>query len=162
MSLSKQIKGFDRLSGVYDILGLICFGNTLNQSQYYFLNKIPSVDQILVVGGGTGSLLIKLLDIFPTAHITWVDISPKMIEKTKARVKEVYPSQVDQINFINGILSDSYDKKFDLICCMYILDCFNESSLDNFITLIKHYSEEKSWPEVKKHRRTRFGMYNSR
>ena len=52
------------------------------------VNCIPaSVDRILELGCGTGELSLKLLNRFPTAQITAVDYSPRMLQYAQEKIR---------------------------------------------------------------------------
>ena len=131
--------GFDRLARIYDFLLMITFGKYVMKSQTVFLKQYE-VDEILVVGGGTGKLLIELLACYPDSKIVWLDISKRMIEQTRKRLAGHYPDKAGQVQFIHGTVLDLNDnQQFDLICNMYVLDCFVEQDLVAFLNAIKRH-----------------------
>ena len=83
---SKISSGFDFLSNKYDFLLSITFGKSIHRSQTHFLPEISAVQSVLLVGGGTGKLLVDVLDNCPKAQIQYVDISPLMIKRSKVLV----------------------------------------------------------------------------
>lgn len=68
------------------------------------------IKRILEIGCGTGYLTTVLLEIFPKAHITAVDISSGMICEIKSKIKN------DCIDFICGDIEDiNIDTTYDII-----------------------------------------------
>ena len=138
VNINKLGNGFDRLASSYDFLLNLTFGRSVNASQTVFLPE-NAPQTVLVIGGGTGKLLVELCRLYPDAQITWCDISAKMIEKTKTRITDA-----DNITFIHGTIDDLSEQRFDLICTMYLLDCFKDDDLKAFIGRLKAYSHSDS------------------
>lgn len=70
--------------------------------------EINNVKNILEIGCGTGYLTQALTELFPSAHITAVDIAPGMIDEIKPKFKN------NSVDFICGdiediCLNDTYD-----------------------------------------------------
>lgn len=102
---NKSAKEYDKYANVqkkmaHHLLDNLNFDNNM-------LNKEIS---ILEIGCGTGYLTQLLVELFPTAHITVVDIASDMLEITKDKVGQ------KNIAFICGDIEEiEINKKFDLI-----------------------------------------------
>lgn len=76
--------------------------------------------RILEIGSGTGYLTKELINLFPLAHITAVDLAPGMIELTKGKFKE------KNIQFVCGDIEEiEIDNKYDLIISNATFQWFN-------------------------------------
>ncbi len=126
---------FSKLSLIYDVLGSIAFLGALRRSQNYFLGELPQVENVLIIGGGTGTFLIDLLKTEKVTSVDYVDISPGMILRAKAKVEKA--GFAESVNFVCGSENDLPNQKYDLICTNYFLDCFNEESLSELMPMLK-------------------------
>jgi len=128
--MNKTKKGFNALSPFYDILSQLLFGRALFTSQNYFLNEIKSANSILVFGGGTGKLLLELIKQGPSQHLYYLDISDKMIRKSKRLISKKHPEALNKITFKVGSFQDLPKSQFfDVVITSYVLDCFPEEKL---------------------------------
>jgi tRNA (cmo5U34)-methyltransferase len=130
MSASKP--NFDVVALLYDDLARLVFGNAIDQSQRYFLNKIPTGASILVLGGGTGRFLPELFRINPTCNVWFIDSSVKMISQAR---KNVVDGQ--QIHFIAGTEESIPPVTFDIVITFFFLDLFPPEKLARVIEKIK-------------------------
>ena len=126
---------FSKLSLIYDTLGSIAFFGALRRSQSHFLRELSEVENVLVIGGGTGTFLIDLLKTGKVASVDYVDISPGMIACAKKKVGKA--GFKEAVHFVCGSENDLPDKKYDLICTNYFLDCFNEVELSPVLAKLK-------------------------
>ena len=121
-------RGFDRLAGIYDLLGRLLFAGALQHSQQFFLKDLPSCKRILVVGGGTGTFLKVLLKLQPQAEIYWLDISEGML---KQAARATGPENKERVHFIHGdIRVKDLPPDIDLLCTNYLLDAFQQEELE--------------------------------
>jgi len=140
-------KGFDFLAPFYDAGARLLFGTSLLSSQTYFIPQLGKVKSALIVGGGTGKILTELLKHDTAESYCYLDISEKMIEKSKKRVLKIFPKKIHQIAFECG----SYEKinagaSFDLILTPYILDCLGETEIKEVMTALhKKLSGKGKW-----------------
>ncbi len=120
-------KGFDRITHVYDTIAYIFSFNNINKSQLAFLSKLSMQKSCLILGGGTGYFLQKVLEQNDTIHITYVDASVKMIEYAKERIQKKMPQAFHRITFICKSVEDFDWKMYDVIICNYFLDLFDDA-----------------------------------
>ena len=74
--------------------------------------ELQNAKSILEIGCGTGFLTEELVSIYPEADLTVLDISPVMLDATRAKLG----SSRNNINYIEAdILDASFEQKFDLI-----------------------------------------------
>ena len=136
---SKIRSGFNFLAPFYDLFSGLVFGRSLVRSQTHFLPELKKVSSVLIVGGGTGKLLIACLENKNGNEYTYVDISDKMIAKTKSRLRKYIQNHSlnEKIEFINASYAEiPSTKKFDLIITPYVLDCFSEDELSKAIPML--------------------------
>lgn len=130
--LERKERGFDLLSGPYDLLARIFFGNSLQRAQVHFLPVTCPCEQVLLFGGGTGNLLVELMKKNTGKKITYVDLSGKMIAKAGKKLEgHLKKSNVQrvEVTFIKGSYSEIPELQYDLLITPFVLDCFNENEL---------------------------------
>jgi ubiquinone/menaquinone biosynthesis C-methylase UbiE len=111
---------FNRIARIYDLGVRLVFGQKLNKATTHFLNQIKSKDQVLIVGGGSGSILKYLPK---DCDIYYVDQSDAMISMSKKiRNNKVSYSAVD-FRYYNGA------RKYDWIIFPFFLDLFEDSAI---------------------------------
>uniref|UniRef100_UPI00404AB701 class I SAM-dependent methyltransferase n=1 Tax=Fulvivirga sp. TaxID=1931237 RepID=UPI00404AB701 len=121
---------FNSLAWIYDFLARLVFGSKWNKVQTSFVPPIQTKTKILVLGGGTGAFLEYLE---PYHHVTYLDLSEKMIEKAKQR------KTVAQVDFANAdFLNWETTKKFDAVVCPFFLDSFGQLEVEIIVEKIKN------------------------
>ena len=135
-------RGFDKLSGVYDILAQMVFGKSIQNAQSFFLSTVKEGSRILIIGGGTGKLLENLINNNPSASIDYVELSEGMIDKAKLRVGKL--NVPFNINFIQNSYEVFPEKqKYDLIITPFFFDMFGSEEACTIITKLKSNLVEK-------------------
>ncbi|NQY68121.1 MAG: class I SAM-dependent methyltransferase [Flavobacteriales bacterium] len=123
-------RGFDYLAKNYNFFLKFTIGKAIHRSQTCFFKHIKNCQIILIVGGGTGKLLVEVLKNYPDVHVDYVDVSSRMIEQSRLRITKETPGRIDKVNFINtDILNHNGPNSYDVILTPFILDCFNERDL---------------------------------
>ena len=134
--MAKQNKqhnaSFYHIAFFYDALARIASLNQINKSQLTFLSHLSTQSQCLILGGGTGHFLQKLLEENKTIHVTYVDASVKMIESAQKRIAKNLPNELHRIIIISACVEDFIFENYDLIICNYFLDLFD----DAYVTLL--------------------------
>ena len=82
----------------------------------------PNPARILEVGCGTGRNLLRLARLFPTAHITGVDLSSAMLA-VAARKAAPYGPRIHLVERAYGPAGTA--GQYDLVLCSYALTMFN-------------------------------------
>ncbi len=124
---------FNRVAPFYDLLARLIFGKAIRKAQVEYLNRISSNDKVLILGGGTGWILDEIRK-HGTPEIIYVDISEKMISRSK---KRGYPE--NKVTFITGSHHEIPEGDYDVILTFFFLDMFNQSD----VTRIVHEFREK-------------------
>ncbi|QJD80482.1 class I SAM-dependent methyltransferase [Spirosoma rhododendri] len=118
---------FDAVTPVYDALSRLVFGRRLERAQTVWLGQISSGASVLVLGGGTGSLLGPLLARQP-GRVLFLEASGQMLARAGRRmIQEQLPGQVD---FQRGTEQDlQLTDQFDIIILPFVLDLFAEATV---------------------------------
>ena len=113
---------YDNSAWFYDSLSRLVFGWALINAQVYLLKYIPPNTHILIAGGGTGWILEEITRIHPAGlHITYVEISAKMLARSK---KRNYAE--NSVNFINQPVERiDTNHQFDIILTAFLFDNFS-------------------------------------
>jgi tRNA (cmo5U34)-methyltransferase len=129
--LVKKENDFDTVAPYYNFLSRVVFGNTLMKAQCYFLDTIPDNATVLIIGGGDGLFLKRVVAAKPFATIIYVERSEEMIALAKKRVKD---SNVTYINASWNELPDAI--RCDVIITNFFLDLFPEEECADLIDRI--------------------------
>ncbi len=128
-----MLNGFDKIAFVYDFLAKLVFGRNIIDAQKYFLSKIKSHSNVLILGGGTGWLLAKLLKAKPNCEVWYIEASAKMITRSRNRIVHG-----QAVHFIHGTENDIPKTiKFDAVITNFYLDLFSSLSLPVVINKIQ-------------------------
>lgn len=125
----KNDEGFDRIAGVYDLLGKVVFGNDLINAQSYYLDEIKEDNKVLIIGGGSGIILEKIAELDIKLNICFVEASVQMLNKAKS--KQLTPSI--QMSWIHGDEDAIPDEKFDVVFTAFFLDLFPPARLSSIM-----------------------------
>lgn len=130
MDIRKAKRGFNLLAPVYDFFAGLFFGKSLMHSQTCFFSHLLYSKSILIFGGGSGNILLKLIEKTNLEKYYFVDVSDKMIAKAKKKVQKKYPGMLPKIEFINNSYSGiDASVKADAIITPFVLDCFSDDEL---------------------------------
>lgn len=148
MRTSRRIRsGFNFFASSYDFFSRLFFGNSILHSQTFLLPELKKCKSILVFGGGTGRLLVELIQRDMAGHYSYVDISDKMISISRKRLEQSIPEKKHLPQFICGSVNEiPVDQKFDLIITPYVLDCFGGEDLTEIMRqLDAHLTPNGTW-----------------
>jgi len=117
-----EVANYDRIASYYDLLAHIVFGNQLVAAQNHFLPDLDDPKRILVFGGGTGHMMVPLLQLYPDVCIHYLESSAAMISKAKARIA----SNNINVSFTCTTEHDLVNKKdvYDVVITPFVLDVF--------------------------------------
>jgi|SRR5688572_27754561 len=125
--------GFDRVALLYDALAGMVFGKSMRESQFFYLDRIPSGAKVLILGGGTGWLAKRLLQINLTCSIVYQEASGEMISQSRKRMSE---GDLKRIRFVHA--SEIVPgEAFDVVITNFFLDLFQPSGLNDVVSQIK-------------------------
>lgn len=119
--------GFDTIAPFYDSLSRLVFGNSLRRAQAHWLDLIPRHARILILGGGSGWLLSRVLAICTPQKVIYIDAAPAMIKLAQQKVKN------DQrVDFRVGTETAlEANEQVDAILTPFILDLFTNKRLEH-------------------------------
>ncbi|HUM47305.1 MAG TPA: class I SAM-dependent methyltransferase [Chitinophagales bacterium] len=125
---------FDYIAPYYDTLASFIFGKNLVNAKKEFLHLIPSHGRLLLMGGGTGTILNHLLESHPELIIDFIEASPKMLELAKKKVKAAF---IHRVNFIHGTHHQiSSAAKYDAATSFFVMDCLKQADALEFATVV--------------------------
>ena len=125
-------KGFDRMTIMYDAFARVLSFNQINKSQLAFLSHLKTQSTCLILGGGTGLFLHRLLEENKTIHITYVDASAEMIRYAKKRIAGSDDS-LARLTFVHEPVENFVFARYDVIVCNYFLDLFDENYVESLL-----------------------------
>ncbi|EMI18284.1 methyltransferase type 12 [Rhodopirellula maiorica SM1] len=139
--------GYNRLARHYAWIEKLRFGNTLQRarvSAIATLAKFHSSPHVLVLGDGDGRLLAAFLKHCPTAHVTSVDISEKMLAQQRGRIAALSSNDFENTRAEHSVTwirspIESFafpTSKFDIVITAFFLDCFDEPQLRQLLPRI--------------------------
>lgn len=136
-----QLNRFDRVAPFYDKMAGLVFGNKLIQAQECNLDTITGYSDVLVLGGGTGKWLTKLLKRNSSCMIWYVEASKEMIVQAKKNL-----DFTDRIIFIHGTHENIPEQKFDIVITHFFVDMFTEPELNSITQQIyNHLKKDGQW-----------------
>ena len=112
---------YNRVAWIYDRLAKIVFGEKQQLAKRVFLDQIPDKSRILVVGGGTGSILNYLRELNKELEVDFVEKSSNML--LKARKRDITSLKV---NFYHHSILDLETTGYNVILTSFFFDQFTE------------------------------------
>ena len=122
-----HVPRFDAVAPVYDGLSRIVFGRRLERAQAVWLAQVSAGASVLVLGGGTGSLLGPLLARMP-GRVLFVEASGQMLARARRRIRR--ESLAERVDFQQGTEQTiQTGDQFDVILLPFVLDLFTETTI---------------------------------
>ena len=127
---------YDAVAPFYDFLARAVFGSSIRKSQAVFLPMIPKKSRILIIGGGSGRILEDISNQHHSGfHITYVEISEKMIARAKKR-----ETGNNQLCFLNKSIQDADLREvYDIIITPFLFDNFSVDTLQKVFKKLDHH-----------------------
>ncbi len=122
--------GFDRIAWFYDPLARLVFGNRLMNAQLHLLHYLKPDSRVLILGGGTGQILERLLERQPDSQLTYIDASISMVRRAQQR------HLPGSVQFIHGDENSIPAQTYDAVITPFYLDVFPEAELPAVIRRI--------------------------
>lgn len=118
---------FDFIASGYDRLARLVFGNTLTMAWQWCARRVPPHSRVLVLGGGTGALLPRVMDAQPQ-RVLYLEASVKMLRLAQERMGNSADNEL--LEFRHGTEADlNADEVFDVILLPFVLDLYSEHTL---------------------------------
>ena len=138
---SRIATGFNALAPFYRLLSKLVSGNKLELAQKHFLSAVEDNAQVLILGGGSGTLLQSLLLHKPHVTVDYIDVCTNMIALARKRTHN--PSTV---HFIIGTEANIPDKTYTVVITGFYLDMFSNDTLTTLIpTIHSHLKANGQW-----------------
>ena len=117
--------GFDHVAWCYDALTRLVFGLALQRAQWAALAGLPpGAPYVLILGGGTGWILTEILRQRPQATVLYLEASPNMLTRARARLGREFPQATAQVEFRHGTQAALGPADcFDVLITFFVLDC---------------------------------------
>lgn len=97
-----------------------------------------TVDQILELGCGNGAFTQRLVDAYPDADVTGVDISSRALEEAEQQAPAAEFVAADMTDFVTATERGAFDLVFASECLYYVSD--GQSGTD-FLRLLEHLQD---------------------
>lgn len=126
------MNSFDGIAPYYGSVARLVYGDAIHHAQCFFLNKLDTNDKVLLLGGGTGDLLVDLNTLSLNLEVDYLDSSEKMTAIAKSK------KQLDlKVNFHTLRFQDfKPTKKYDVVMVPFFLDCLKADELPAVISKI--------------------------
>jgi SAM-dependent methyltransferase len=121
----ETVSGYDRVAWCYDALAGLVFGPALRNAQRAALAGLPAgTPHLLILGGGTGWVLLEVLRRRPGATVLYLEASRRMLARTRRRLARECPAAMAQVEFRHGT-QDALrpTEQFDALITFFVLDC---------------------------------------
>lgn len=121
----EKLVGFDQAAWFYDTLAAVVFGSSQRAAQRAALGGLPGgAPHVLILGGGTGWVLGEVLRRAPAATVLYLEASPRMLARARARLAREHPQAVGQVEFRHGTQAALQPaEQFGAIVTFFVLDC---------------------------------------
>ncbi|MGB3850181.1 MAG: class I SAM-dependent methyltransferase [Tunicatimonas sp.] len=122
---------FDWIAPYYDWLTRLVFGRSIRRAQRHFLGQIPPGARVLVVGGGTGWLLVDLLKRPAVTHVTYLEASAVMLRLAQQKVQCLPTPPSATVHWVHGNeRSLPPSGRYDVLITNFVLDMYTGAALD--------------------------------
>jgi len=129
---------YNRIAGIYDLLGRIVLGNKLELANRAFLNKIIVDSKVLVVGGGNGNIIKYLNELGYHITVDYVEPSPKMIYLARKQRGEHL-----SVKYFNVSIEEFRELEYDFIIANFFFDQFNPLRSKKILSSLRTMLAEK-------------------
>jgi ubiquinone/menaquinone biosynthesis C-methylase UbiE len=132
--------GFDRVAWCYDALASLVFGPAQRRAQQAALAGLPALaaPHVLILGGGTGWVLLEVLRRQPKATVLYLEASPKMLARARARLLRETPQAAGQVEFRHGTQAALRPaERFDAVITFFVLDCIAAPELPSALATLR-------------------------
>lgn len=136
---SEKLVGFDQVAWFYDALAALVFGAALRAAQRAALRGLPAgAPHVLILGGGTGWVLVEVLRRVPAATVLYLEASPKMLARARARLLWELPQATGRVEFRHGTQTALQPtERFGTIVTFFVLDCIPLADLGTALVQLR-------------------------
>ena len=93
---------FDFIAPFYDLLARLVFGRAISRSQTRFLLEIPSGAKVLILGGGTGWILLDIFRQANPSEVLYLEASSHMLAKAQETAAALPEGERKRISWLQG------------------------------------------------------------
>lgn len=122
---------FDFIAKYYPFLSKLVFGKTLEIVKISLFDHINDGSRVLIIGGGAGVSLKKLLKVKKQLNIDFVDASNQMVLKAKHLI-----GANESVNFEVCPIEEFKGTNYDLIITEFFFDLFAKEKLIQLVPRI--------------------------
>ncbi|MBU6122397.1 class I SAM-dependent methyltransferase [Hymenobacter siberiensis] len=135
----EKLVGFDRAAWFYDALAALVFGTSQQAAQRAALRGLPGgAPHVLILGGGTGWVLGEVLRRAPAATVLYLEASPRMLARARARLVREHPQAVGRVEFRHGTQAALQPaERFGAIITFFVLDCVPLADLEAAVAQLR-------------------------
>lgn len=134
MMQTRQVAAaYDRWAPIYDLV----FGSVFRRGRSLAIERACRVGgNILEVGVGTG---ISLPDYDRGCRLTGIDISPKILDRARQRVRTLGLRNIDALAVMDAERLTFADGSFDVVVAQYVITAVPdpEAALDEFARVVR-------------------------
>lgn len=128
-----MIPNYNRVAWFYDWLAKRVFGNKLENAKVAHLESLKPGDRILIVGGGSGSILSSLARLEIELQVDFIEISQSMMRRAKRAA-----TGSNLVRFYQSdIRAFKPNLRYDVVFTNFFFDQFNEEDCLNYLSHIK-------------------------
>jgi ubiquinone/menaquinone biosynthesis C-methylase UbiE len=140
-----QRPAFDRLAPYYDGMEDVLAGRKLERCRRALLPHLPPLTHILLAGEGHGRFLASFLEAQPTARVTCVDSSGRMLAMARKRLRRKGYAE-DRVQFVEADLFGwaGDGEKYDLIVTQFVFDCYPESEVERLAQHLASLAQDRA------------------
>ena len=128
---------FQPVAPYYDQLAKLVFGTFIQQAQIAYLHHVPENSHLLIVGGGTGWIVEKLIKGGRCSQITFLETAPAMIAKARKRYKKLAAETDVKVHFVQGSVDTLQPKRdFNAVITFFLLDLYSTTEVHMLVKAI--------------------------
>lgn len=127
--------GFGRLAWVYQGLEYLVFNDRLQRARLALLVELAQAQNILILGEGDGRFLLELLTNHKTCQVTVLEQSPRMLQRTRARITRHAPKAQGRVTLrqADALRYSLPTQHYDALVSHFFLDVFSASQMPGLI-----------------------------
>lgn len=131
----------DFLAPAYDFFVRFFFGKSLIEAQCMHINNLPKLRNALLVGGGTGKMVLQSKLMKKVSSLTYAELSGEMLDKARENLAPLG----DKVSFLQ-MDARLVREKFDAIITPFVLDFYEKKEVRQWVrSIANHLNEGGHW-----------------
>jgi ubiquinone/menaquinone biosynthesis C-methylase UbiE len=138
----------DRIARWYEPAEHLSFRRALERRRFAYLNQLRESRRAMLLGGGDGRFLARLLEVNPAMEVTYVDVSGEMARIAERRIARLGRSFRNRVQFFcaDVLTFVPPHDDYDLIATHFFLDCFTPEEVRKLILKMMEWTRpETKW-----------------